>query len=169
MRRSVGFTFVAATLFVALLALNGCAPGHERFVAEGPAGFFWGFWHGAISLITLVVGIWNDSVHVYEVHNTGGWYDFGFLFGVTCALGGGGRGGEHTWRKSRGEREKERRNREEWEEIGRKVEEKLKHKLREWAETDPDESWGEVEKKIESKAREVVKDWANDPSPPSSR
>ena len=155
--------FLVVILVGAVLFLNGCAPGNERFAIDGPAGFFWGLWHGAISFITLIVGIWDDSVHVYEVRNTGGWYDFGFLLGVVCALGGGGRGGEHTWRRSRRDREEERRNREEWEAVGKKVEEKLKRRLREWAAAEPNEEWGEVEKKVERKAREVVRDWAERP------
>lgn len=159
MKRKLGWALLAA-LLVGLLLLSGCAPGNERFAVDTPAGFLWGIWHGAISMITLVVGIWDDSVQVYELHNTGGWYDFGFLLGVAMAWGGGSRGGEHTWRRSRADREAERRNREEWEEVGRKVEAKLKHKLRDWAEAEPDEEWDEVEKKIERKAREVVKDWA---------
>lgn len=107
----------ALLVVAAMLFLNGCAPGNERFDVDGPAGFFWGLWHGAISWVTLIVGCWNDSVHVYEVRNTGGWYDFGFILGVVCALGGGGRGGEHTWRRSRRGLEEERRNRKEREAV----------------------------------------------------
>jgi hypothetical protein len=153
--------FWMALAILASFVLVGCAPGNERFAAESPAGFFWGLWHGAISMITLVVGIFSDSVSVYEAQNTGGWYDFGFLLGVAAAWGGGGRGGEHTWKK-RGNRTREeaQRNQEEWEEVGRKVEAKIKRKLRDWAEAEPEEDWSEVERKIEVKVREVVKDWA---------
>jgi hypothetical protein len=29
---------------------------------------------------------------MYEVHNNGGWYDFGFIFGIMIAFGGGAGG-----------------------------------------------------------------------------
>jgi hypothetical protein len=29
---------------------------------------------------------------MYEVHNSGGWYNFGFLLGMMIILGGGGGG-----------------------------------------------------------------------------
>jgi hypothetical protein len=31
-------------------------------------------------------------VTMYEVHNNGGWYNFGFLLGMMIILGGGGGG-----------------------------------------------------------------------------
>ncbi len=155
-----------ALVLVGLIAfsglLAGCAPGDARFNPGDLAGFWWGIWHGAISPITLVVGIFSDAVHVYERANTGGWYDAGFLFGVVTIWGAGGRGGEHTWRRSRRDRDEERRNREEWEEVGRKVEAKLKTRLRDWADAEPDENWDDVERKLEEKARKVVRDWADE-------
>lgn len=33
----------------------------------------------------------SDTVHVYETHNNGNWYVFGFLLGLTAVWGGGGR------------------------------------------------------------------------------
>lgn len=41
-----------------------------------------------ISFITLIVGIVDDGLRGYQVHNTGGWYDFGFLLGVNAVWGG---------------------------------------------------------------------------------
>ena len=55
------------------------------------AGFWLGFWHGAIAPVTFVISLFSDKVHVYEVHNSGKWYVFGFLLGVTAIWGGGGR------------------------------------------------------------------------------
>jgi len=72
--------FLAATL-------AGCAAGDRRFV-EKPAGFWAGLWHGLICLITFVVSLFDDSVHIYETHNSGHWYDLGFLFGAMVFFGG---------------------------------------------------------------------------------
>ncbi len=56
------------------------------------AGFWQGLWHGTIAPITFVISLFSDKVHVYEVHNNGKWYVFGFLLGVT-GLWGGSRAG----------------------------------------------------------------------------
>ncbi len=71
--------------------LCSCAAGDPQLTAAHPAGFWLGLWHGMISWITLIVGIFDSGVQIYERNNTGGWYDFGFLFGASCALGGGSR------------------------------------------------------------------------------
>lgn len=54
------------------------------------AGFLAGFWHGLICVITFVVSLFASGVRVYEVNNRGRWYDFGFLIGASCSLGGSG-------------------------------------------------------------------------------
>lgn len=61
------------------IAFAGCAAGDERFTGEDPAGFWIGLWHGLIACVALVIGIFSDSVEVYERSNTGGWYDLGSL------------------------------------------------------------------------------------------
>jgi hypothetical protein len=71
------------------IVLAGCAAGDPRFTIDAPAGFFAGWWHGLIAFVTLVIGLFNDSVEVYERFNSGGWYDFGFLLGVGCCAGSG--------------------------------------------------------------------------------
>lgn len=55
-----------------------------------PAGFWAGVWHGLICVITFIISLFAPGVRVYEVNNKGRWYDFGFLLGASCALGGSG-------------------------------------------------------------------------------
>jgi hypothetical protein len=38
----------------------------------------------------FVVSLFNDKVTIYEVHNAGAWYNFGFLLGAAMIWGGGG-------------------------------------------------------------------------------
>jgi hypothetical protein len=85
-----------------LTLLAGCAPGPNQLVGspddEGEVAGFWkGLWHGFIVLFTFIGSLFSDTIQVYEVHNTGGWYDFGFVFGVMMFFGGGGGGaGRHS-------------------------------------------------------------------------
>jgi hypothetical protein len=70
-------------------ALAIAGPGSKYQLADAaPAGFCAGVWHGMICPITFVVSLFNPSVKVYEVHNRGRWYEFGFLLGATAALSG---------------------------------------------------------------------------------
>jgi hypothetical protein len=54
------------------------------------AGFWQGLWHGFIFPVTLVMSLFNENVSVYEVHNNGSKYNFGFLLGTMMIFGGGG-------------------------------------------------------------------------------
>lgn len=78
------------------LSLTACAAGPNPLVGQNrddraPAGFWLGVWHGAISPVTFWVSLFTARVNVYDVFNTGHWYDFGFGCGVTLLLGGGRR------------------------------------------------------------------------------
>lgn len=86
-----------------LLLLTACAAGPNAAVdvpsAEGDvAGFWLGLWHGAIVPITFIISLFTETVSIYEVHNSGGWYDFGFVFGASLFLGGGGAGAKRATR-----------------------------------------------------------------------
>jgi LPXTG-motif cell wall-anchored protein len=77
------------------LILASCAAGPNaqqgRPDASGDvAGFWLGLWHGIIAPFTFVISLFADSVNLYEVHNNGNWYNFGFALGAGILLGGGG-------------------------------------------------------------------------------
>lgn len=84
-------------LALALVVMAGCAAGANELAntpdEEGEvAGFWQGLWHGIIAPITFVISLFSDNVYMYEVHNNGNWYNFGFLLGMATILGGGGGG-----------------------------------------------------------------------------
>jgi hypothetical protein len=98
MCRAAGLTVITGLLLI----LTSCAAGPND-LASGPgaAGFWLGLWQGLISPITFIVSLFNDNVNIYEVHNNGNWYDFGFMLGVACALGSGGGAGASGARRTR--------------------------------------------------------------------
>jgi len=162
MRKSVRLASIVIIAGLFLLMM-GCAAGDAQFTAEAAAGFWVGVWHGVISVVTLIIGIFSETVEVYETSNTGGWYDFGFLLGVICIWGGGGSCTAHQKCRKRAKHDDR-----EWEEIGKKVERKLKRKFRQWAEAEPDEDWDVVEEKAEQKLKKKVREWADDDETESS-
>jgi len=87
---------VAAAFLVlfAFLLLASCAPGPNTLEktpnAKGKVAGFWkGLWHGLISPVTFIISLFSKNVRIYEVHNNGNWYNFGFVLGAGLFLQGG--------------------------------------------------------------------------------
>ncbi|MDJ0881781.1 MAG: hypothetical protein QNJ56_09040 [Gammaproteobacteria bacterium] len=152
MTKTTRFFLIILSVFI----LSSCAAGNAAFNADNPAGFWYGLWHGVISVIALLIHLFNENVGVYEINNTGGWYDFGFLLGIIIVWGGGC----HASCKSAKEKEREK----EWDEIGEKVEQKIMRKLKHWAEDehgdDTFKEWEEIGAKVEQKLKRKIREWA---------
>jgi hypothetical protein len=77
-----------------VLLLAACAAGVNPEVGQAPpgaaepAGFWLGLWHGIILPVTWIVSLFTRTVSPYEVFNSGNWYDFGFVLGITIVFGG---------------------------------------------------------------------------------
>lgn len=80
--------FSAIMIILIVIIFSSCVAGPNSKWKEPPepteppeAGFLAGLWHGVIAVITLILGIFTD-IKVYEIHNSGWFYDLGFLLGV---------------------------------------------------------------------------------------
>jgi hypothetical protein len=88
---------VALALVLVLMFLGGCTPGTNQ-LKDTPneqlavAGFWRGLWQGFISPFVFLISLFKSDLNIYEVHNNGGWYNFGYLLGVACIFGGGDQG-----------------------------------------------------------------------------
>jgi hypothetical protein len=85
---------VSTILVVLILTLAACVAGpnsavHTAATDGSIAGFWMGLWHGLISPVTFIVSLFSNSVSFYEIHNNGGWYNFGFVIGAGILFGGG--------------------------------------------------------------------------------
>jgi hypothetical protein len=86
-------SLVLVLLLLSILA--GCAAGPNQFKGTASergvvAGFWLGLWHGFIAPFVFVASLFKGNLNLYEVHNNGAWYNFGYLFGLACFFGGGG-------------------------------------------------------------------------------
>lgn len=164
-RRQLLFLIVLSVISAFLL--TGCTAGDPQYTAQNPANFWHGLWHGMISVIAFVISLFRDGVGLYEVHNNGGWYNFGFLLGITCIWGGGSGAAQKSRRRKHRDHE--------WSQIGDKLERKILHELKAWVEEEQEQSeeehqehakdreeWKEIEEKVTKKLKRKLKEWAEE-------
>jgi len=139
-------------LSLAALFFSNCAPNNEMYI-ENAAGFWAGLWHGLIIIITFIISLFSENVTIYEINNSGALYNLGFVLGILISIGNGH---ARCTAKKKSDKEKE------WEDIGEKVEEKVRTGIKNWVEeTDrTDEDWEEIGRKVEEKIKRELKNWA---------
>lgn len=154
MTRALKISLIIALVAV-FAALTGCAAGTGRFSFSEPAGFWAGLWHGAICVVTFIISLFSSTVKMYETVNRGALYDLGFLLGALIVWGGIFHR-HHKYRLSRRERD--------WDEIGRRVEAKVRRGIQVWLDEheDSEREWEEIGRKIEEKIKREFGDWADD-------
>lgn len=74
-------------LIIIMALTTGCLPGDKDF-EDDSAGFFWGILHGWLAPFSLLISLFNDKVTMYEIHNTGFGYNFGFYIAIIGGFGG---------------------------------------------------------------------------------
>jgi len=74
-------------IVVLVVSLTSCFPG-DKVEGDKPAGFFSGILHGWIAPISLVVSLFKGNVKMFEVINSGFWYEFGFYIAIIGGFGG---------------------------------------------------------------------------------
>ena len=82
-RKKLVIFLLVGLLLVVFLA--GCAQSNQaRDTAgkDGVAGFWPGLWQGLILPISFIISLFDGSVGIYEIHNNGNWYNFGFVLGT---------------------------------------------------------------------------------------
>ncbi len=79
--------WILFSVVILSLILTSCLPGGGNYSPSNPAGFFTGIWHGWIAPFSLIIGLFNSSVTIYESFNSGWWYDFGFYMAIIAGFG----------------------------------------------------------------------------------
>ena len=81
--------FALGILIVALMfSLSACLPGDGSATWAETACFFWGIWHGWMAPVSLIFSLFNRTIRIYEVHNSGLGYDLGFYMAIISGFGG---------------------------------------------------------------------------------
>lgn len=79
---------ILCSLLLLLILATSCVPGSGSSTAKNPAGFFWGIWHGWVAPISLIWGFFEPNIRIYEINNTGWWYDLGYYISIISGFGG---------------------------------------------------------------------------------
>jgi hypothetical protein len=84
-----------AVALLVVLVSAGCAGPNTAVRVMSPegyiAGFWFGLWNGMTSPFAFILSLFVDGVNFYEVHNNGGWYNFGFVLGSGILFRGSSR------------------------------------------------------------------------------
>jgi len=82
----IKYTIFWSVLILAAIFFIGFANRNEltgvNNAKEHLAGFWVGLVHGFLSIIALVVSLFNRNIGIYEVHNSGFGYNAGFVLGM---------------------------------------------------------------------------------------
>jgi len=75
-------------LLLIVIALASCADyvDPSQVASIEAVGFWHGLWHVFIMPIAWIVSLFDQSVAIYATYNNGGWYDWGFIAGVSAAF-----------------------------------------------------------------------------------
>ncbi len=66
------------------------------------AGFWQGLWHGLICPFSFLISLFKENMGVYETHNNGNWYNFGFIIGLMIVFGGNSGAGKKAFEPKNG-------------------------------------------------------------------
>jgi hypothetical protein len=88
-------------MVLVLLLLAACARHYTSSAVESSYGFFSGIWHGVIFPLSLLANLVSWFLSLFDIHvmesiqiigrpNTGFFYYFGFVIGLSCNGGAGG-------------------------------------------------------------------------------
>lgn len=86
MKKKIFYSLMLSLIL--LITLTGCVPGDGTHSLSDPAGFLWGVWHGWLAPLSLILNFFDKNIRLYEVYNSGWWYDFGFYMAIISGFGG---------------------------------------------------------------------------------
>ena len=82
--------WLVAVLVIVTLLLTACGQPNPMKNVPDATGHVYGFWNGAWDGLTVgwafLINLFGGHYGLYEVHNNGGWYDFGYYVGICLII-----------------------------------------------------------------------------------
>ena len=84
---------IVAILVLGTLLLTACGTPNPMtntaLESTGKVYGFWnGLWDGMTAIFAFIGNLFGGHYGIYQVHNNGNWYDFGFLLGIGAFASG---------------------------------------------------------------------------------
>lgn len=84
--------FLVLVLVLLSVLLTACGQPNPMKDVPDEYGKVYGFWNGLWDGWTVewafIANLFGGHYGLYETHNNGGWYDFGYILGICVLLGG---------------------------------------------------------------------------------
>jgi hypothetical protein len=87
----IGVVLVAAGIYIIVYQVG--MP--TRDMSGAPANFWLGLWQGLNVFLSFIASWFDNNIVLYQVHNTGFWYNLGYLIALFVSIGafaGGSKG-----------------------------------------------------------------------------
>jgi len=93
--------FLIVVLLFMMLFLTACGQPNPLKNTPDASGHIYGFWKGIWDGLTsgwaFIFNLFGGHYGLYEVHNNGGWYDFGYYLGLGFLIMGGYNAGKNSY------------------------------------------------------------------------
>jgi len=92
----IGVVLVAVAIYIIVYHVG--MPTRDVNLSGTPANFWLGLWQGLIILLSFVASWFDNNIVLYQVHNNGFWYNFGYIIALCVSIGGLAGGNRATGR-----------------------------------------------------------------------
>lgn len=82
----IGVVLAAAAIYIIVYHVG--MPTRDVNLSGTPANFWLGLWQGLIILLSFVASWFDNNIVLYQVHNNGFWYNFGYIIALCFSIGG---------------------------------------------------------------------------------
>ena len=90
MKKKIVVLFVVGFLLILTMTACGTPNPFKNVPLEKTGkvyGFWNGLWDGATAIFAFIGNFFEDKYNIYQVHNNGGRYNFGYLIGIGAFSG----------------------------------------------------------------------------------
>jgi hypothetical protein len=86
----IGLAVVAAAIYITVYHVGMLT--RDTSLSGAPANFWLGLWQGLIICLLFIASWFDNNIVLYQVHNSGFWYNLGYLIALSVSVGGIARG-----------------------------------------------------------------------------
>ena len=101
----IGLALIAAAIYITVYHVG--MPTRDISLSGAPANFWLGLWQGLIIVLSFIASWFDNNIVLYQVNNTGFWYNLGYIIAIFISIGAFAGGNRETVKESKKEAGKE--------------------------------------------------------------